>query len=448
MVVASVLGDVGRSLREGFFMLWETLWPLIFGFALSGAVQAFVSREQMQRVMGDHRPAAVARASGFGMVSSSCSYAATAMAKSLFQKGADFVTAMIFMFASTNLVIELGVVLVVLLGWQFAAAEFVGGAIMIVVLALTGSVVIGRRRAEQARRRLEHGRSNADEHQVMAGVSDERQAELEREPWRVKLRSRGAWSDAASYTIADVTMLRRELVIGYVVAGFLTVLVPTHVWNNVFLHGHGFWTTLENVIVGPFIAVISFVCSIGNVPLAAALWHGGISFGGVIAFIFADLITLPLLLIYRKYYGGRLTLRLLVWFWAVMSLAGLIVEGLFSGAGLIPHTQNRPIVPTAFHWNYTTFLNIIFLAVAGYLYWLYRNRERLGGGAGYAIDPVCGMQVHTNNAPAHVTHKGHDYWFCSDRCADRFNVDPGRYTQAPAEPARSDPVHESLRSRK
>jgi len=158
MLLASVLGDVGRSLREGFFMLWETLWPLIFGFALSGAVQAFVSREQMQRVMGDHRPAAVARASGFGMVSSSCSYAATAMAKSLFQKGADFVTAMIFMFASTNLVIELGVVLVVLLGWQFAAAEFVGGAIMVVLLALTGSVVIGRRRAEQARRRLEQRR--------------------------------------------------------------------------------------------------------------------------------------------------------------------------------------------------------------------------------------------------------------------------------------------------
>ena len=446
MVVASVLGDVGRSLREGFFMLWETLWPLIFGFTLSGAVQAFVSREQMQRVMGDHRPAAVARASGFGMVSSSCSYAATAMAKSLFQKGADFVSAMIFMFASTNLVIELGVVLVVLLGWQFAAAEFVGGAIMVIFLALTGSVVIGRRRAEQARRRLEHGGANADEHQVMAGVTDERQAELEREPWGVKLRSRGAWSDAASYTIADVTMLRRELVIGYVVAGFLAVLVPTHIWNDVFLHGHGFWTTLENVIVGPFIAIISFVCSIGNVPLAAALWHGGISFGGVIAFIFADLITLPLLLIYRKYYGGRLTLRLLVWFWAIMSLAGLIVEGLFSGVGLIPHTQNRPIVPTAFHWNYTTFLNLIFLAVAGYLYWLYRNRERLGGGAGYAIDPVCGMQVETANAPAHVTHKGHDYWFCSDRCAERFNTEPGRYTKAPAEPERSDSVHDSLRS--
>ena len=240
--------------------------------------------------MGDHGPAAVARASGLGMVSSSCSYAATAMAKSLFQKGADFVTAMIFMFASTNLVIELGIVLVVLMGWQFAAAEFVGGPIMIVLLAATGSWS-----SDGPTDRPTHAQSGAmvdgHDHDAMVGVSDERQAQLEHTRWSTKLRSRAAWADAASYTMADLTMLRRELVIGYVVAGFLAVLVPTHLWNDVFLHGHGFWTSLENVIVGPFIAIISFVCSIGNVPLAAALWHGGISFGGVIAFIFADLIT-------------------------------------------------------------------------------------------------------------------------------------------------------------
>jgi uncharacterized membrane protein YraQ (UPF0718 family) len=421
IVVASALDDVARSLREAFFMFWETLWPLIFGFALSGAVQAFVSRAQMRRVMGDHQPAAVARASGFGMVSSSCSYAATAMAKSLFQKGADFVTAMIFMFASTNLVVELGVVLVVLIGWQFAAAEFVGGAIMIVVLAATGSLVIGRRRADAARRRLARQAADAHDHQAMSGVSEARQAELEREPWHVKLRSKAAWADAAGYAVADVTMLRWELLIGYVVAGFLTILVPTHVWNAVFLHGHGFWTTLENVVVGPFIAVISFVCSIGNVPLAATLWHGGIRFGGVVAFIFADLITLPLLLIYRKYYGSALTIRLLVWFWAVMSFAGLVVEGLFSAAGLIPNTQGRPIVSTSFHWNYTTFLNLAFVLIAAYLYRLHRHRDRLGG-VGVATDPVCGMQVEVASAPAHRHADGQHHWFCSDRCAERFDA--------------------------
>jgi YHS domain-containing protein/uncharacterized membrane protein YraQ (UPF0718 family) len=421
------LDDVWQSLREGFFMFWETLWPLILGFTLSGAVQAFAPRDQMERVMGDHRPRAVARASGLGMVSSSCSYAATAMGKSLFQKGADFVTAMIFMFASTNLVIELGIVLIVLMGWQFAAAEFVGGPIMIILLAVTGGWVIKGKLAARARKRLQSGMVGGHDHDAMVGVSQERQEQLERTAWSVKLRSRGAWADAASYAVADVTMLRRELVLGYGIAGFLTVMVSTDTWNSVFLTGHGFWTTLENVIVGPFIAIISFVCSIGNVPMAAALWHGGISFGGVIAFIFGDLITIPLLLIYRKYYGGRLTLRLLFWFWAVMSTAGLITEVLFDAAGLIPNNRSSTLVETSFHWNYTTFLNIAFIALAGYLYWLYRNRERLGGGAGYAIDPVCGMQIQTANAPAHLTHNGVQHWFCSDRCAERFRADPDRH---------------------
>ncbi|MDQ6696040.1 MAG: permease [Actinomycetota bacterium] len=422
MIIASVLADVGRSLREGFFMFWETLWPLVLGFGLSGAVQAFVPKEQLERVMGNHRPAAVARASGYGMVSSSCSYAATAMAKSLFQKGADFVAAMIFMFASTNLVVELGIVLVILLGWQFAAAEFIGGPIMIILLALVGGWAFNRRLTDPARAQLQSGTMAGHDHAAMVGVSDERQAELEQAPWSQKLTSKAAWSDAASYTMADLTMLRRELVVGYVIAGFLTVLVPTHFWNVVFIHGHGFWTSAENAIVGPFVALISFVCSVGNVPLAAALWKGGISFGGVIAFIFADLITLPLLLIYRKYYGTKLMLRLLVTFWAVMSVAGLAVEGLFALFGAIPSNRSAEIVMTRFQWNYTTYLNLMFLAVFGVLYWLYRNRERLGGGDGYAIDPMCGMQVQAANAPAHRNADGTDHWFCSDHCAERFDT--------------------------
>jgi len=427
VLAASTVVDVGRSLREGFFMFWETLWPLVLGFGLSGAVQAFVSHEQMERVMGDHRPAAVARASGLGMISSSCSYAATAMAKSLFDKGADFVDAMIFMFASTNLVVELGIVLVVLMGWQFALAEFVGGPIMIALLALTGGIVIGARRAAAARRHLAGG--GANEHRAMAGVSEEEQAELDREPWRQKLRSKAAWADAASYAMADLTMLRRELVVGYVIAGFLSVLVPNHLWNLVFLHGHGAWTSVENAVVGPLIAVISFVCSVGNVALAAALWKGGISFGGVISFIFADLITLPLLLIYRKYYGGRLTLRLLVWFWVVMAAAGLVVEGLFAITGLIPESRPLEIVQTSFQWNYTTFLNIGFVGVFAYLYWLYRHRNRLGGGRGHAYDPVCGMQVRAANAPASTQHAGRTVYFCSDRCRGRFEGEPDRYAE-------------------
>ena len=420
-----VLDSIGRSLREGFFMFWETLWPLILGFGLSGAVQAFVSRESMQQKMGDHGPASIARASGYGMVSSSCSYAASAMSKSLFVKGADFVASMVFMFASTNLVLELGIVLIVLMGWQFAAAEFVGGAIMIVLLTVLGGLWFRGRMIAQARVRLEV--ESADGHQH----GPEENTTLQSEPWGTKLRSKGGWANAATYTMADLTMLRRELMIGYTIAGFLAVLVPTHVWNVVFLHGHGFWTSLENVIVGPFIAIISFVCSIGNVPLAAALWHGGISFGGVISFIFADLIAFPLLLIYRRYYGTKLTLRMLALFWAVMATAGLITEGSFGALGAIPTTRPTTVAPAHFQWNYTTYLNIIFLALFGLLYWTYRNRERLGGGSGYALDPVCGMQVQTANAPASVIDESHPVYFCSDHCRHRFEADPAKFAKVP-----------------
>ena len=419
-----VVTDIARSLREAFFMFWETLWPLILGFGLSGAVQAFVSRESMQQKLGDHRPASIARASGYGMVSSSCSYAASAMSKSLFVKGADFVATTVFMFASTNLVLELGIVLIVLLGWQFAAAEFVGGTIMIVLLAVLGGLWFRGRTIAQARARLEAESAGGHQH------GPEENTALQEEPWGTKLRSKGGWANAATYTMADLTMLRRELVIGYTVAGFLAVLVPVHVWNTVFLHGHGFWTSLENVIVGPFIAIISFVCSIGNVPLAAALWSGGISFGGVISFIFADLIALPLLLIYRRYYGTRMTLRMLALFWAVMSTAGLITEGIFWALGAIPTTRPTTIAPAHFQWNYTTYLNIVFLALFGLLYWTYRNRERLGGGRGYALDPVCGMQVQTAHAPASLVRDGERVYFCSDHCRHRFEAEPVKYAGA------------------
>jgi uncharacterized membrane protein YraQ (UPF0718 family)/YHS domain-containing protein len=418
LATATVLVDIGRSLREAFFMFWETLWPLVLGFGLAGAVQAFVSRDAMRERLGDHRARSVLRASGYGMVSSSCSYAASAMAKSLFVKGADYVAAMVFMFASTNLVIELGIVLVVLMGWQFAVSEFVGGIIMIVLLATLGALWLRGRLVVQARERLQaaedvsvHRHGAAEDGGAPSSPS-------------VRVRSLAGWADSASYTMSDLTMVRRELAIGYTVAGFLAVLVPTSVWQAVFITGHGFWTSVENAIVGPFIAIISFVCSIGNVPLAAALWSGGISFGGVIAFIFADLIAFPLLLIYRRYYGTRLMLRMLAVFWALMSTAGLLTELLFRAAGLVPTMRPTTIAPARFSWNYTTYLNLIFLALFGVLYWLYRNRDRLGAGERDARDPVCGMQVEKAHAPASRRRGDEQYFFCSDRCAERFDAEP------------------------
>ena len=420
--------DVGRGLREGLFMFWETLWALVLGFTLSGAVQAFVSKDQMRAKLGNHRPATVARASGYGMVSSSCSYAASAMSKSLFAKGADFTSSMIFMVASTNLVVELGIIMIVLLGWQFAVAEFVGGPIMIALLAISGGLVFTPPIVARALQRIRGESRGGHDHGVMTMVTEERQQELETEPLATKLRSPAAWSDASSYAVADATMLRRELAIGYTVAGLLAVLVPAHAWNALFLHGHGFWTVVENALVGPLIAVISWVCSIGNVPLAAALWSGGISFGGVIAFIFADLIAMPLILIYRKFYGWELTLRIVALFYGVMGIAGLITQGIFSTVGGIPTRRLFKVSSAHFEWNYTTYLNIVFIIIAFGTWWLAKNKVRFGGGHGYAIDPVCAMQVQITNAPSTASYHELKHYFCSDRCKEKFEADPDHYS--------------------
>jgi len=436
------LTDIWHGLDEAFFMFWETLWALVLGFALSGAVQAFVSRGEMRKALGDHRPATLAKSSFFGMVSSSCSYAASALAKSLFSRGADFTASMVFMIASTNLVVELGIVLWLLIGWQFALAEFVGGAIMIILLGLVLPRVIPQREISRARDNLNPDTSAAEDsanphahHGHDDGPGHDQSADdsgpAEQQPWRQRIRSRQGWGDAAGYTISDVTMLRKELLIGFVVAGFLAALVPNVFWQSLFLTGHGFASSLENVILGPFLAIISFVCSVGNVPLAAALWQGGISFGGVVAFVFADLITLPLLVIYRKYFGTAITVRILVTFWATMSVAGLAVEYLFQALSIPDPPRPTMIVHTGFRWDYTSILNILALVGFAALYWLYRHRDTTGPQR-YAKDPVCGMQVEIAQAPATRTRDGEQLYFCSDHCAHRFDADPGRYLRPAA----------------
>jgi uncharacterized membrane protein YraQ (UPF0718 family)/YHS domain-containing protein len=408
----SFFAGVWHGLDEAFFMFWDTLWALALGFTLSGAVQAFVSRGEMQRVLGDHRPATLGRSSFLGMISSSCSYASSALAKTLFARGADFTASMVFMVASTNLVLELGIVLWLLIGWQFALAEFVGGAIMITALGVLLPRVVPPTRADTARQRL-------------AGAGDPTGTVDEAEPFGARLRSRRGWQDAAGYTVSDLTMLRKELLIGFVVAGFLAALVPTGFWQSIFLTGHGFWGALENVVLGPFLAIISFVCSVGNVPLAAALWQGGIGFGGVVAFVFADLITLPLLAIYRKYYGTAVTLRVLGAFWLAMSGAGLAVEYLFRAVGIPAPARPVHVVETGFRWNYTTLLNIVAIVGFAVVYRLYRSRGTTGDR--FAKDPICGMQVEISNAPATRTVDDRRFWFCSDHCAARFDADPARY---------------------
>jgi uncharacterized membrane protein YraQ (UPF0718 family) len=424
----SLFGGVWHGLDEAFFMFWETLWALVLGFALSGAVQAFVTRGEMRKALGDHRPKTLAKASFFGVISSSCSYASSALAKTLFTRGADFTAAMVFMIASTNLVVELGIVLWLLIGWQFALAEFVGGAIMIVLLALVVPRAIPEGWIVDARDRLNADTaetSTADDHDHHDHHDDADPDE--RPPLRTRIRSRAGWSDASGYTVSDLTMLRKELAIGFVVAGFLAALVPTHFWQSLFLTGHGFWSSLENVVLGPFLAIISFVCSVGNVPLAAALWQGGISFGGVVSFVFADLITLPLLSIYRRYFGTGITLRLLAVFWAAMSAAGLAVEYLFRAVRISDPARPRMIVHEGFQLDYTSILDVLALIGFAAIYWLYRHRDTsdTSGTQRYAKDPQCGMQVERQHAPATASLDGIQYWFCSDHCKDRFTTSHG-----------------------
>lgn len=383
-------------------MFFHTFWALILGFTLSGAVQAFVSRKAMKEQLGDDSFKSIGKASFFGMVSSSCSYSASALAKSLFSKGANFTASMVFMFAATNLVIELGLVLWVLMGWQFAAAEFIGGAIMILLLKLLIPVLIPEHMIAASRENIEMDKQ--------AGSS-----------------KKATWHDAAGYTIGDFKMLRVELIIGFLVAGLAAKLIPTSFWSALFLSGNGLLSTIENAIIGPVIAFISFVCSVGNVPLAAALWHGGLSFGGTISFIFADLLAIPLVLIYRKYYGTKLAIRLALVFWLVMSLSGFITELIFQLLGQIPVASHSMSHSNSIGWNYTTVLDAIALIVIIWVYWMYRTRLVDGEDQEFAKDWVCGMQVRISDAPANFELNGKVYYFCMLGCRESFAADPGKF---------------------
>ncbi len=420
-----VLDAIGRGIAEGWWMFFDTFWALVLGFGLSGAVQAFASRTEMQHALGGGGPKTLARATFFGTISSSCSYAASALAKSLFARGADFTAAMVFMIASTNLVVELGIVMWLLIGWQFALAEFVGGAIMIVLVGLVLPRVIPRSWIEDAREQLNTGPTGdgMDEHH---GQQDPRLRHL---PWRQRLRNRQGWSEAAGFTVSDLTMVRKEMVAGFLIAGSAAALAPAWFWRSLFIDGHGFWSSLENVALGPFLAIISFVCSVGNVPLAAALWKGGISFGGVISFVFADLITLPLLLIYRKYFGTKLTLRLFASFWVAMSAAGLATQYLFQAISLVPAHRKTQVAGIHFGPNYTTVLNILAAVAFAVLYSVYRSAGRTGSEDSdhFAKDVVCGMQVEKAHAPGRASFGGTMQYFCSDRCRERFTADPDRF---------------------
>jgi uncharacterized membrane protein YraQ (UPF0718 family) len=360
-ISSSIGGAVLHALNLAFSMFWEILWALVLGFVLSAVVQAVVSKREMTRLLPDDSPRSLALACGLGAASSSCSYAAVALARSIFRKGAHFTAAMVFEFASTNLVIELGIILALLLGWQFAVAEYIGGLMMIVILALLFRVFLTPTLIEQARRHAERGLRGS-----MEGHAEMDMAVTEGPLWRRITSPRGLTA-TSHYFVMDWAAIWKDIGAGLLIAGALAAWVPERFWQDFFLIDHPTLAKVWGPMIGPVVSVVSFVCSIGNVPLAAVLWNGGISFGGVASFIFADLIVLPVLNIYRKYYGGRLTLFLLGTFYAAMVLAGLMVQFLFEAMGLIPDERNARVVEASVTFNYTTVLNVLFLALAAVL---------------------------------------------------------------------------------
>ncbi|MGW1029856.1 permease [Streptomyces sp. NPDC002577] len=343
-------------------MTWEITWALILGFTLSAVVQAVVRKATVVSLLGDDRPRTLAVSAGLGAASSSCSYAAVALARSLFRKGANFTAAMAFEIASTNLVVELGVILALLMGWQFTAAEFVGGPIMIILLAVLFRLFLREQLLRQAREQAERGLAGAMEGHAAMDMSIQRQGSFPR-----RLLSREGFTATSHVFVMEWAAILRDLVMGLLIAGAIAAWVPDSFWRAFFFDGHPLAAKLWGPIVGPLVAIASFVCSIGNVPLAVVLWKGGISFGGVVAFIFADLLILPILNIYRKYYGAKTAAFLLGTFYLAMVIAGYIVEFAFGGLGLIPDQATAKLPMEGVSWNYTTWLNIAFLVLAAVL---------------------------------------------------------------------------------
>jgi uncharacterized protein len=380
--------EIVSALAISFAMAWQILWALVLGFALSGVVQAVVTKGEMARLLPDGGLVSIFTASILGAASSSCSYAAVALARSIFRKGGDFNAAMAFQFASTNLVVELGIVLALLMGWQFTAAEFVGGPVMIALMVLMLRAVLLPRYLDVARTQAERGLAGRMEGHAAMDMS------LSGGTIRSRALSRRGFTAISHFYVMDWASIWMDVLTGFVVAGALAAWVPDAFWAAIFLSHDPVNAKIVGPLIGPAIAVISFVCSVGNVPLAAVLWNSGISFGGVVAFLFADLIVLPILNIYRKYYGLKVAGLLFGVFYVAMSASGYVVELLFNATGLVPQERNARILMATVSWDYTSVLNILALILSAALVWRFL---RTGGV----------KMIRMMAAPAHGSKHGH-----------------------------------------
>ncbi|MFT4885330.1 MAG: uncharacterized membrane protein YraQ (UPF0718 family) [Natronomonas sp.] len=447
--MAIPVGDGLEALRIGVGFLWTAAWAIIVGLVVTSLVQVFVSKERMGELLGDGDLTGLARATAFGAASSGCSFGAVAIGKGLFKKGAHAVNFMAFMFASTNLVVELGLMILILLGWEFLLAELLGGLVLIVVMAALVHLTLPENRFEEVRETLNErereagvtedptcGMEGKDEYTVTTDGGETLkfcsegcmetylQQNASGGGWREELRSWGGWYKVANQFRKEWSMIYKDIVAGFLISGFVIVFVPQWVWNALFLQGDGLLVTAENAVMGVTIAVISFVGSMGNVPFAVALWSGGVGFAGIIAFVYADLVTVPVLNVYRKYYGWAVMLYILGIFFVTMAFAGFLMEVLFEWLDIVPNLSGglTATEQTYFKLDYTFYLNLIAFAFVGFLAYVYRRGL---GAPGEYRDPVCGMR--TDEEGPSSTYGDTTYYFCAETCKEAFEESPEQF---------------------
>ncbi len=360
----NILKLVADGLAMAAGMAWKTGWSLVLGFAISAVLQSIVSASTLRDKLGSNGLRPVAIATLAAAASSSCSYASAAIMRTLFKKGAALGPSLAFFVASTNLVLELGVILWLLLGWRFMVAEWIGGLVMIAVTIPGSRVFVRQRLIDAAREHDETGHGH--DHGAMTAPGDS---------WYERLRAPEALPTIASAFAMDWRMLWKDLAVGFLIAGMLSAFVPAGVWQALFLsHLPTGWRLLAEALIGPLVAMLTFVCSIGNVPLAATLWGGGVGFAGVLAFLYADLIVLPLIDAYRRYFGWRTALAIAATLYVSMVVAALVVGGAFELTRLAPSPAvGTHAVAQGFAFDYTFYLNVIALVLAAWLFWKARS---------------------------------------------------------------------------
>ncbi|ARN72535.1 permease [Nonlabens tegetincola] len=351
----------------GFF--WMALWAFILGYIISSMIQIFVTEKRMQETMGENEGKSVLLGTFFGFISSSCSFAALASAKSIFKKGASFVSSIAFLLASTNLVIELGIIISIFLGWQFVVGEYVGGLLLILICWILIRVINPKKLIEKARKNLE-------------GQDDDEMNDSK--DWKKQIRNEESWARVAKKYKMEWQMVWKDVTVGFTIAGIVAAFVPDSFFQTLFINsGQGktdftFLEILEHIVVGPVAAFLTFIGSMGNIPLAALLFGKGVSFAGVMAFIFSDLVVFPVLRINAKYYGWKMSFFILFLLFAALIGTSLALHYGFDLIGMLPDPSQVKIQDKKhFKIDYTFFLNLAFLAVSGYLIYLgfYKKKD-------------------------------------------------------------------------